>query len=283
MLTPETVVELEQRALAVRRHIVRMAGRGGCFIGASLSCADLLVYLYSQWLSIDPARIDDPDRDVLLLSKGHDVPALYGTLAELGFFDARRLDLHLDIDDHIYWHPNIAVPGVEFHSGSLGHLPAVGLGVALARGLDGSDARTVVVVGDGELNEGSVWETLLVAAGLGVKGLTVVMDRNGFQANLPTEDLIPLEPLEDKFRAFGWAVCRVDGHDFRALDGAFSTITAEPTVVVADTLRGKGVTSLEGRADRWFVKLSPTEVDDVLAELDSGEAARLSSPTMVVR
>jgi transketolase len=131
------------------------------------------------------------------------------------------------------------VPGVEFHSGSLGHLPAVGLGVALARGLDGSGARTVVVVGDGELNEGSVWEALLVAAGLGVEGLTIVVDRNGFQANLPTEDLIPLEPLEDKFRAFGWAVRRVDGHDFVALDQAFSTVTTEPTVVIADTLRAR--------------------------------------------
>lgn len=282
MLTAEDRAKLEATALAVRRYIVRMAGRGGCFVGASLSCADLLVFLYSRWLDITPDRLDDPDRDLLLLSKGHDVPALYGTLAELGYLDPRRLDAHLSVDDHIYWHPNMAVPGIEFHSGSLGHLPAVGLGMALARRLDGSGGRTVVVVGDGELNEGSVWEAIQVAPALGVAGLTLVVDRNGFQANLPTELLIPLEPLEERFRAFGWDVLRCDGHDFDRLEETFSAVS-DLTVVIADTVRGRGIRSLEHRADRWFVKLSPGEVERLLVELDSGEAAVLDGPGLVVR
>ena len=129
-LAPVAVADLESLALRVRAHAVRMATDGGCFLGASLSCADLIVYLYTRFLRIDPARPDDPARDVLLLSKGHDVPALYGTLAELGFFPRERLTHHLRPDDHLYWHPNRAIPGVEFHSGSLGHLLAVGAGIA---------------------------------------------------------------------------------------------------------------------------------------------------------
>jgi transketolase len=282
MLSEEERTELTALATRVRRHIVRMAGRGGCFIGASLSCADLLVYLYTRWLDVDASRTEDPTRDILLLSKGHDVPALYGTLAELGFFDPRRLDAHLSVDDDVYWHPNTAIPGIEFHSGSLGHLPAVGLGMALARTLDGERGRTVVIVGDGELNEGSVWETVQVAPALGAERLTLVVDRNGFQANLPTEALIPLEPLEDKFRAFGWRVVRCEGHDFDALDAAFASVDGL-TVVIADTVRGKGVKSLENRADRWFVKLSAVEVEAILDELDSGSVATLEGPGLVVR
>src|SRR4051812_42048858 len=114
--------ELAERSLRVREQIIGMAQGGGCFIGASLSCTDLLVYLYSRHLSISPARLDDPDRDYLFLSKGHDVPALYGTLAELGYIERERLANHLSPDDSIYWHPNRRIPGVEFHSGSLGHL-----------------------------------------------------------------------------------------------------------------------------------------------------------------
>src|SRR4028119_2314640 len=123
--------ELNQRALRVREHIVRLSTDGGCFTGASLSCADLLVYLYSDFLHLRGDNLKDPNRDYLFLSKGHDVPALYGTFVELGLLEKDRLHHHLKTDDSIYWHPNRHIPGVEFHSGSLGHLPAVALGVAL--------------------------------------------------------------------------------------------------------------------------------------------------------
>ena len=142
--------DLEQRALRVREHIIRMATGGGCFIGASLSCTDLLVYLYGRVLDVSPATVADERRDYLLLSKGHDVPALYGVLAESGFFSVERLRNHLGPSDSLYWHPNRALPGIEFHSGSLGHLLSVSMGIAIDIRLRGGGNRVFVVVGDGE-------------------------------------------------------------------------------------------------------------------------------------
>ena len=185
-----------------------------------LSCTDLLVYLYSRFLRVNPARPTDPSRDILLLSKGHDVPALYGTLAELGFFPVDRLANHLRTDDVLYWHPNRGMPGVEFHSGSLGHLLAVGAGIAYDAKLRGTDRRVFVVLGDGELDEGSIWETALVASAHQLENLIAIVDRNEFQANVRTEELIPLEPLTQKWSAFGWDVEMVDGHSFDDLDDA---------------------------------------------------------------
>jgi transketolase len=273
-------------ALRVREHILRMATGGGCFIGASLSCADLLVHLYTRVLGIRPDRLDDPHRDVFLLSKGHDVPALYGTLAELGYFPKERLANHLSLDDHIYWHPNRSIPGVEFHSGSLGHCLAVGMGAALDRRLRGSPARVFVLLGDGELDEGSIWEACLVAGAQRLGNLCAIVDRNAFQANVPTEELVPLEPIEAKFAAFGWHTRRVDGHDFAALDRAFADAHADPDrpgVVIADTVRGKGLPSIERRADRWFVNFTPEEIEALMAELHGEARAQLHSEALHVR
>jgi transketolase len=273
-------------ALKVREHIVRMATNGGCFIGASLSCADLLVHLYGRVLDISPERLNDPTRDYLLLSKGHDVPALYGALVEYGYLDGKRLQNHLKTNDHIYWHPNRNVPGIEFHSGSLGHLLSVSMGIATDLKLRGSKNRVFVVLGDGELNEGSIWEALLVASAQGLDNLVAVVDRNGFQANIETESLVPLEDLAPKFEAFGWSAQRVNGHDFRALDEAFAKVSSSdgrPSVVIADTVRGKGLPSIERRADRWFVNFSAEEVERLLAELHGEGRAALVSEALHVR
>jgi transketolase len=278
--------DLDALALRVREHVVRMAAGGGCFIGASLSCADLLVYLYARVLRVSPERLRDPERDYLLLSKGHDVPALYGTLAELGFFPIDRLSRHLETSDSIYWHPNRKVPGIEFHSGSLGHLLSVGVGIATDIKLSGGKARVFVVLGDGELDEGSVWESLLVASAKRLDNLVLVIDRNEFQANVQTEELIPLEPLADKLESFGAAVTTIDGHDWGEMETAFASLPHEilrPTAIIARTVRGKGLASLERRADRWFVALSNAEVDALLAELRGGHSAVLTSETKVVR
>jgi transketolase len=271
-------------ALKVREQIVRMAGEGGCFIGASLSCADLLVHLYTEVLRVSPAM--DDDRDVLLLSKGHDVPALYAVLAELGWFPPGELQNHLSPGSHLYWHPNRNVPGVEFHSGSLGHLPSVGLGIALDARLSRRRARVFVVTGDGELDEGSVWEALLVASAQKADNLVLVVDRNWLQANLRTEELVPLEPLADKFRAFGASVRTADGHDFGSLRSAFSGLpfeTGKVSVVIANTIRGKGLPSIEGRADRWFARFTDAEVAMLIDELHGASQAALTSETLVVR
>ncbi len=283
-MTPERTAELEAMALRVRAHIIGMSTNGGCFIGASLSCADLIVHLYEEFLDI--AAPDDPDRDLLFLSKGHDVPALYGTFVERGWMPEERLANHLSPADSIYWHPNRAIPGVEFHSGSLGHLLPVCVGVAMEARMSGSDRKVVVITGDGELNEGTNWEALLVAAAHALDNLVVVVDRNAFQANMRTEDLTPLEPLERKFAEFGAGeVRRVDGHDFAAMAEAFDGLPAGggPSVVIADTIRGKGLPSIAERADRWFVNFTAQEVEGLLAELRGEGPADLTSETLVVR
>ncbi len=269
-LPPSADDVLRARSLRVRERVVRMATGGGCYIGSALSCVDLLVYLYTCYLRIDADKLDDPGRDYLFLSKGHAVPALYGVLAELGWLDEARLERHLRADDLIYWHPNPAIPGVEFYAGSLGHLLPVAVGVALDCQLRGHDNRVVVVVGDGELNEGSNWEACLLASARRLDNLLIVVDRNGFQANVRTEALLPLEPLPLKFQAFGVEAARVDGHDFAALHAIFSRLPllpGAPSAVIAETVRGRGLPSIESRADRWFANFTSAEVEALLQEL----------------
>jgi transketolase len=308
-MTNKQSAELQTTALRVREHIIRLSAGGGCFIGASLSCVEIMVYLYAHVIRRNTLRLDDPQRDYLFLSKGHDVPALYGTFVEMGWLAADRLSNHLSTQDSIYWHPNRHIPGVEFHSGSLGHLPAVAAGVALDCKLRGGKNRVVVITGDGELNEGSVWETLLVANAYGLDNLTLVVDRNQFQANIRTEELVPLEPLADKFRAFGCEVRRIDGHDFEQLEEAFDGAMrsgkgdgamqgadggtnrggathgsgGKVRVIIADTVRGKGLPSIEARADRWFCAFSGDEVLQLLEELHGNKEAMIESETLVVR
>ena len=286
IVAPFTQDKQEALALRVREHILNMATDGGCFIGASLSCADLLVHLYTRVLRISPDTVSDPDRDILLLSTGHDVPALYGTLAELGFFPRERLANHLKTSDHIYWHPNRNVPGIEFHSGSLGHLPSVGIGMALDAKMRGSAQRVFVITGDGELDEGTVWEAVLVASAHGLDNLVFIVDRNEFQANERTEALVPLEPLAAKFEAFGAVARDVSGHSFSVLEETFRHLPyrkGRPSVVIARTVRGKGLPSIEARADRWFVNFKKEEITELLAELRGGASAHLTSAPLVVR
>ena len=278
--------ELEETAFRVREHIIRLATDGGCFIGASLSCADLIVYLYNNFLNINKDNLNHPERDYLFLSKGHDVPALYGTLAELGIIEKERLKNHLKTNDFIYWHPNTRIPGIEYHSGSLGHLLSVSMGVAKDCLLKNQDNKVVVILGDGELNEGSVWEGLLVASAHKLNNMVAVVDRNQFQANIRTEELIPIEPLEKKFESFGWTPYRCNGNDFDDLEKTFSKLPFRenrPSVIIAETIRGKGLPSIESRADRWFCNFTHDEIDHLLQELHSKVKTDLKSETLTVR
>ncbi|RPI72592.1 MAG: transketolase [Ignavibacteriales bacterium] len=278
--------ELKQIAIKVREHIIRMATDGGCFIGASLSCTDLIVYLYSNFLNVNKDNLKDPQRDYLFLSKGHDVPALYGTFAELGIVEREKLKNHLKTNDFLYWHPNTNIPGIEFHSGSLGHLLSVAMGVAWDCKIKKQSNKIVVILGDGELNEGSIWEGLLVASALKLNNMIIVIDRNEFQANIKTEDLIPLEPLSDKFEAFGWKTYQCNGHEFSELERTFESLPSQPgkpNAIIASTKRGKGLPSVEARADRWFCDFSHEEVDMLITELYSKQKTDLTSETLMVR
>ncbi|MBI5807257.1 MAG: transketolase [Ignavibacteriales bacterium] len=285
-MTKEKLTELKEKALKVREHIINMSGNGGCFIGASLSCADLTVYLYNEFLNLTKENLKDEKRDYLFLSKGHDVPALYGTFVELGWIEKDRLKNHLKTNDFIYWHPNRNIPGIEFHSGSLGHNLSVAAGVAYDCKLKGIKNKIVVIVGDGELNEGSMWEGLLVANAYKLDNLLVVVDRNQFQANLATEELIPLEPLDKKFEAFNCSVKKIDGHNFEDMENVFQSFPFEKekvSVIIAETIRGKGLPSIEKRADRWFVNFKLEEIEQLISELHGNEKANLTSETLMVR
>lgn len=264
--------ELHQLAQRVRRHVVDMcAGTEGGHLGGSLSCVDILTALYGAVLRVDPAAPDDPDRDIFLLSKGHGALALYATLAERGFLPVAELAGYGRPGSRLMAHPVPAVPGVELPTGSLGHGLALGLGFALAAQLaEGLPARpnitgrvtrqrAFVVVGDGELQEGSCWEAALGAAGQRADNLVAIVDRNGLQLTGRTEDIGPLEPLTDRWRAFGWAAREVDGHDVDALVEALSSTPwtpGQPSVVIARTVKGKGVPLMAGKVASHYAVLS---------------------------
>ncbi|GAA2194947.1 transketolase [Micromonospora lupini] len=268
----EAAVDLAAVAVRVRELIVGMcASADGGHLGGSMSLVEILVTLYHEVLRVDPTRPQAPDRDVLLLSKGHGAIALYAVLATRGYFPVEWLDGYAAPGGPFLAHPNRAVPGVEMPTGSLGHGLALGVGHALAARLDGSDRRCVVVLGDGELQEGSVWEAAMAAGSLGLDRLTAVIDRNGLQLGDGTEDVITLEPLADRWRAFGWEVRDVDGHDRGALRAALTEPgTGRPVAVIARTVKGRGLPYVEGQVRSHFARLGETQRGRALRAVRQG-------------
>jgi transketolase len=249
----------------VREHIVDMcAAPDGGHLGGSLSLVEILTTLYFDVLRLDPASPAAADRDILLLSKGHGALALYAVLAERGFFPVSELKTFGQPGSRLMGHPVRAVPGVEMPTGALGHGLALGNGFALAD----RDRRCFVIMGDGELQEGSVWEAAMASSDLHLDNLMAVVDRNGLQLAGQTEATIALEPLADRWRAFGWAVREVDGHDLGALAAAFgSAETGRPVVVLARTVKGMGLPFIAGRTESHFAKLSERQHARALAVL----------------
>ncbi|RCG32131.1 transketolase [Sphaerisporangium album] len=251
---------LRETALRIRRHIVDMcAGPEGGHLGGSLSSADILTVLYFSVLRCDPAAPDDPGRDVFLLSKGHGAIGLYATLAERGYLPVAELATYARPGGRLMGHPVRAVPGVEMPTGSLGHGLALGLGFALSARLAGRANRAFVLLGDGELQEGSCWESAIAAAAQGADNLVAIVDRNGLQLTGATEQISPLEPMAARWRAFNWAVREVDGHDHEALREALASAPWEPgrpSVVVASTVKGQGLAMVAGKAHSHYATLS---------------------------
>ncbi|HST63611.1 MAG TPA: transketolase [Mycobacteriales bacterium] len=261
MNAPTADPVLADVALRIRRHVVdACAGPEGGHLGGSLSCTDLLVALYFRVLRVDPADPDHPDRDVFLLSKGHAAIALYATLAERGFFDPAELAGYGRPGSRLMAHPVRTVPGVELPTGSLGHGLALGLGFALAGRLSGVDRRTFVLLGDGELQEGSVWEAALVAAAQRADRLVAIVDANGLQLTGAVEDIGGPQPIGERWAGFGWAVRYVDGHDTDAVAAALDTAPwtpGRPSVLVARTVKGQGVPMVAGKVAGHYATLSP--------------------------
>ena len=219
-------------------------------LGGSFSAMDVLTVLYQNVLRIDPANPADPNRDRFVLSKGHCTPALYPTLALRGFFPLEDLQIFRSIRGHMSGHAEMHhVPGVDMSTGSLGQGISAAVGMALAGKADGRDYRVYTLLGDGEIEEGQVWEAAMAAAKYRLDNLCAIVDVNGLQIDGATADVMPSEPLDKKFAAFNWNVIPVDGHDFQALEDAFAAAAAckgKPTVLLARTVKGRGVSFMEG-------------------------------------
>ena len=253
-------------------------------LGGSLSSMDILTTLYFDVMRVDPENPRDPDRDRFVLSKGHCTPGLYPTLAMKGFFPVERLLEFRQVSGTLSGHAEMnLVPGVDMSTGSLGQGLSAAVGMALAGKADGKDYRVYALLGDGEVEEGQVWEAAMAAAKYHLDNLCAIVDVNGLQIDGATADVMPSEPLDKKFGAFNWNVIPVDGHDFRALEEAFAAAAAckgRPTVLLAKTVKGKGVSFMEGDYG-WHGKAPNAEqYAAARAELLSALDARLKEAGM---
>ena len=269
----ERLVEgLVKKAHGFRRDILEMTyAAGSGHPGGSLSAVDIITVLYFHAMRIDPKNPSWPDRDRFILSKGHCCPALYAVLAGKGFFPREELMNLRKFGSLLQGHPDMTVtPGIEMSTGSLGQGLSVACGVAISARLDKKDFRVYCMIGDGESQEGNIWIGVMLAAHLKLDNLTAIVDRNGLQIDGATEQVLSLEPLSDKWRAFGWNVIETDGHDM------FQTITAletaantkgKPTVIIARTLKGKGISFMEGQLAYHGRALTKYEMEKAREEL----------------
>jgi transketolase len=265
--------EIALRARSIRRRIIRMnAGAGQGHTGADLSETDILATLFFNVLDIDRERLDDPQRDRFVLSKGHGIGGFYCTLAEAGYIEEALLATYLKFDSRLPGHPvRQKTPVIELNTGALGHGLSVGVGLALAGRMSGRGYRVFVLTGDGELQEGSVWEAAMSASRFQLGRLIVIVDRNTLQLADRTETIMPLEPLADKWRAFGFDVGQCSGHDPQALIAAIAALDLagpKPHVIIAKTVKGKGVSFIEDQA-AWHHKIPVADqVERAIEELE---------------
>jgi len=241
--------------------------------GGSLSCLDVLTYLYNEEMNVDPANPQAPDRDRFVMSKGHCAPAMYPVLALRGFFPEERLHEFRKIEYHMSGHVEMKYnPGVDMSTGSLGQGIAVATGMALAGKTAGKDYRVYAILGDGELAEGEVWEAMMAANKYHLDNLCACVDVNGLQIDGKTADVMPTEPLDKKFEAFGWHVVKCDGHDFDSIKAAYDEAKAtkgQPTMILAKTTKGKGISFMEDNAG-WHGKAPNAEqFETAKAELEA--------------
>jgi transketolase len=267
------ILDLERLAARIRFEVVKMSNRAGTpHLGGALSCVDILVAAYWTAIRIDPANPAAPDRDRLILSKGHAVSALYATLAAKGFIALGVLERYNENGDHLPEQPSPnCIPGVEWATGSLGHGLSVGAGIALAGRISGQQYRVIVIVSDGECQEGAVWEAAMFAAKQRLGQLMVVVDYNKWQATGRSNEVMALEPLPAKWEAFGWRCREVDGHDVAALVGAMRGTSGQygqPIAIVANTVKGKGVSFMEDD-NNWHYR-SPNADEVVQARRELG-------------
>ena len=272
---PESLVaELIEKARLLRLEAIKMIHRAGSgHPGGSLSAAEIVAALYFHQLRLDPARPDWPERDRFILSKGHAAPLLYAALAHRGFFPCEELATLRRLDSRLQGHPDrLKTPGVDMTAGALGHGLSIGVGLALAARLHGASYRTYVLLGDGEIQAGVVWEGAMAAAKYRLDQLTAILDYNDVQLDGPVHEIMPLAPVVDKWRAFNWHVVEIDGHNMGQILDALDeveNIHGCSTMIVAHTTKGKGVSFMENRS-AWHGR-APSDEELQIALTELGE------------
>ena len=267
---------LKEKSLFIRLETLRLSRIAGAgHYSGTFSAAELLATLFYYQLRLDPSQPAWPDRDRFVLSKGHAAIGMYPVLADLGYFDPSLLDDYTRLGSPFGDHPDMRkINGIDFSSGSLGHGLSIGVGMALGARVQGRDFRSYVMVGDGELAEGQVWEAIMSANHFRLGSLVCIVDRNRLGIDGPTEEVMTAEPIHDRFAAFGWDVVRIDGHDLQAIVAAFDRLDDtgpdKPHVIIADTVKGKGVARMEGDVNWHVGNLNAEDYAAVEAELREG-------------
>lgn len=267
--------ELRRKSVGYRLDLLRYIVHAGAgHTGGSLSCVDILNVLYNRVLRVSPETVGDPNRDRYVQSKGHSVEALYVVLAGCGFFPKDELETLCRYRSPFVGHPTRKVPGIEMNTGALGHGLPIAVGMAIAGKMDAAPYRVYTLLGDGELAEGSNWEAAMAAAHYKLDNLMAILDHNTLQITGHTRDVCSNEPIDEKFRAFGWEVRTVDGHDFAALTDAFTrpAIAETPICVVANTVKGRGVSFMENVVKWHHGVPADAEYQQAIAELERAEA-----------
>ena len=269
--------ELKRYAVKVRKHIIdEVYSAASGHPGGSLSSTDILTALYFEEMRVDPKQPLWEDRDRFVLSKGHCSPALYAILAEKGFFPKEDLLTFRKADSYLEGHPNMrSVPGVDMSTGSLGQGISAAVGMAMAGKLDNKDYRVYAILGDGELEEGQVWEASMAAAHYKLDNLTAFLDNNGLQIDGKITEVMSPEPVAGKFEAFGWNVLKVDGHDIEKIIETINqakNTKGKPTIIIASTIKGKGVSFMENQASWHGTAPNKEQRDQAIAELDKALA-----------
>jgi transketolase len=268
--------DLVQRARWIRLETIRLVDVAGSgHYASAFSAAELLAVLYYDTLRLRPSEPGWPDRDRFLLGKGHAAIGLYPVLADLGFIPAEWLDDYTRLGSPLGDHPDMTkVPGVDFSSGSIGHNLSVGVGMGLGARMQHCDFRTFVMLGDGELHEGQVWEAAMSASHFGLGNLVAIVDANGSCLDGPTSQIMGIEPIAGRFEAFGWRTVEIDGHDIAAVRAAFAALpepgSATPTCVIARTVKGKGVSFMENAPEWHLGFLGPADRAAAEQELRTG-------------
>jgi transketolase len=273
-ISEKEIIRLQKKAVDIRKKIIELTViAGGGHLGGALSMTDIVVALYYHFMKYDPKNPRWPERDRFILSKGHGALCLCPVLADVGFYPEELMNNFNGLDSPFGMHPDMnKIPGIEMSTGSLGHGLSVSVGAAIAGKLDHGNWRIFCLLGDGELNEGMVWEAAMAASHFKLGNLVAIVDRNKFSLDGPTEEVMSLEPLAEKWKAFGWNVMEIDGHNMREILQALHSLPSpgseKPTCIIAHTIKGKGVSFMENRAEWHYGGLDENKAAEVIRELE---------------